>query len=138
MTEHCHYCGRPMVRRSSAEAKARPDLVSTRDHTKPKSHGGTTVVRACARCNGAKGDAPYALFVAFMEAAPFQSPDLLGYQFRKWVYALADDVVGQSKSTTLAILRLTEAITVPKGCPFTVSLSRRLDGSFDVIGGPTI
>lgn len=43
-----------------------------------------------------------------------------------------------ARTSTIKTLYLTEAITVPKGCPFTVSLSRRIDGSFDVIGGPTI
>lgn len=38
-----------------------------------------------------------------------------------------------------ATLHLAEPITVPKdGIPFTLTLSGRLDGSFDVIGGPTI
>jgi len=43
-----------------------------------------------------------------------------------------------ARTSTTKTLYLSEAITVPKGCPFTVSLSRRLDGSFDVIGGQTI
>ena len=37
-----------------------------------------------------------------------------------------------------AALHLAEPIKVPKGIPFALTLSWRLDGSFDVIGGPTL
>lgn len=43
-----------------------------------------------------------------------------------------------ARQATTRTLHLAEPITVPKGIPFTLSLSRRLDGSFDVIGGPTL
>lgn len=51
----------------------------------------------------------------------------------------AAEMFGQSDRDHSATLRLSAPITVPKGgIPFTVTLSRRLDGSFDVVGGPTI
>lgn len=78
-----------MFMKGDPELKQFPGYERTRDHAEPKAHGHSAIVFSCRRCNNAKGDAPYALFVAFLETRPFLDEQTLGSKFRRWVYARA-------------------------------------------------
>ncbi len=84
----CHYCQRRTFEPGTPEAFSDHGRVGTADHVTPRSIGGRDVVLACARCNNARGDAPYPLFKHFA-ASRLPNSRWGGREFRLWLYSLA-------------------------------------------------
>lgn len=88
----CHYCARPTFGRPDYQA---PDFHRDRrrtiDHKVPRAHGGThaqhNILVSCGRCNEAKGDTPYDLFIAFVKEAVVKNPNGSSREYRMMFWA---------------------------------------------------
>ncbi|WP_421696953.1 HNH endonuclease [Ancylobacter sp.] len=92
----CHYCHR-MTAPSDWQADD-PGLVCTRDHITPASRGGIETVIACRRCNNVRGDAPYEMFVWWMQHVnDDKNASAMRREFQRFVYEMA--VIGFRERT---------------------------------------
>jgi hypothetical protein len=88
----CTYCGCRTFSANSAEGRAQPMRVSTRDHIEPQVLGLHTatpanIVIACCGCNVIKAHYPAEVFRYFLKHH-YGTPKFTGVEFRRFIYAL--------------------------------------------------